>query len=210
MTPPGSSAPNNTIGRLARLPDVFNVTAALLETGIPKNQINQVLWRWKCAGYIQALGNRSDVWFNLIADPVVDQNRKGRAIRMAFPAAMRAGHAVLMRTGVTTQMTHIDYFIRPARSAAGEIEGAQLHERPAVWMRRLQQAGAIRHDGDVPELDPGAALADLWLFDTGSIDLDDIDFEELPAQSLGILSMLGDYVDLSDLTQAMPTGAPRG
>lgn len=91
-----------------------------------------------------------------------------------------------MRHGITTQLAANDYFIRPARSPSATIEGVDLHERPALWIRKLRKMGAVNTGGRVPELDPGAALADLQIFDPDSIDDDDIDWDEMPPQSLAL------------------------
>lgn len=134
--------PSGSIQRLAALPGIFHATDALLRARISGDQLNQVLWRWKTAGYVKALGARSDVWFNLVVDPVMTRERWESAVRLALPASILAGHGVLMRAGITTQMASSDYLIRPARSASAAVEGVALHERPALWIRKLHKVGA--------------------------------------------------------------------
>jgi hypothetical protein len=180
----------NTLGRLAALPSIFNATDALLRTGIAPKQLNQVMWRWKNSGYVRPVGSRADVWFNLVVDPVVSRERWEEAVRMALPEAILAGHGVLMRSGLSTQMSHSDYMIRPARTASASIEGVELHERPAVWVRKLRQAHAVKRTGGLSELDPGAALADLVKFEPDSIDFDEIDWDEMSSESMAIFHKL--------------------
>lgn len=175
--------------RLSKLPSIFNATNALQIADIPKEQLNQVLWRWKKAGFIKSLGDRSDVWFNLVVEPLVSQERWARAVRMALPGAIIAGHSVLMRSGLTTQFTTAEYLIRPPRLAP-TIDGAQTHERPVAWLTALWQAGAVQVEGVLPELDPGAAVADLLAFDSASIDEDEIDWDELSTPSRALYSSL--------------------
>ena len=177
---------SSTTQRLAALPGIFHATDALLRAQIPAAQLNQVLWRWKTAGYVKPLGARADVWFNLVVDPVITRERWEQAVRLALPSAICAGHGVLMRHGITTQLAANDYLIRPARSPSAAIEGVDLHERPALWIRKLRKMGAVNTGGRLPELDPGAALADLQIFDPDSIDDDDIDWDEMPTQSLAL------------------------
>jgi hypothetical protein len=172
----------SSISRLAALPDVFHGTDVLLRCHVPKAQINQLLWRWKNAGHIQSLGERSDAWFNLIKDQDITRTRWERAVRMAMPSAISAGHAVLMQAGLSTQMTSKDYLIRPARSSMAQITGAEVHERPAVWIKHLRRFGAV-HSPDtacgLARLEPGAALLDLLAFEPQSIDEEDIEWDEL-------------------------------
>lgn len=176
-------SPKSTVSRLAALPGIFHATDALLRAAIVPAQLNQVMWRWKNRGYIKPLGARSDVWFNLVVDPVISRQRWEEAVRMALPEAIIAGHGILMRSGLSTQMSNEDYMIRPARSASAAIDGVELHERPALWIRKLRQTHAVTRVGGLAELDAGAALADLLKFDPGSVDADEIDWDELSPTS---------------------------
>lgn len=189
----------STIDRLARLPGIFIPSDALLRAKIPAEQLNQVLWRWKTAGYVKPLGARAEVWFNLVVDPVVTRERWEQAIRRAVPTAILAGHGVLMRSGLTTQLASTDYLIRPARSPAAAIEGVTLHERPALWIRKLRKLGAVKTDRQIPELDPGAALADMLLFDASSIDVDEIDWDEMDADSMALFHALAKDTEIESL-----------
>lgn len=203
------------VERLRLLPDVFNATAALLVTGIPKEQFNQYMWRWQKAGLVQSIGARSDVWINLLATPEPSKETWLKAVRMALPDAIVAGHGVLQRHGLSTQMANRIDMIRPTESAKIEIDGlvrVVLHERPKMWIKTLRRMGAVNEEGGLPELDPGAALVDLLRFDPASIDMDDIDWEELdPAprqKSLQIFDSLAGYAGLDET--ATTTDSPRG
>lgn len=182
--------------RLASLPGIFTASDALLRANVAAGQLNQVLWRWKCAGYVKPLGARSDVWFNLVVDPVITRERWEKALRRALPTAIVAGHGVLMRSGVTTQLSNSDYLIQPARSPSTSIEGVALHERPVLWIRKLRKLRAINTEHRLPELDPGAALADLVAFDPSSIELDEIDWDEMTPESLALFNELLQGVEL--------------
>lgn len=201
-----------SVDRLRLLPDVFNATAALLVTNIPKEQFNQYMWRWQKAGLVQSIGARSDVWINLLASPKPSHETWLKAVRMALPDAIVAGHGVLQRHGLSTQMANRVDMIRPAESARAEIDGVVLHERPKMWIKTLRRMRAVNEEGPLPELDPGAALVDLLRFDPESIDVDDIDWEELPPESRQksqrIFNALADYAGVE---APAPTGeAPRG
>lgn len=191
---PGAADPDPlmsiTTKRLSALPGIFHASDALLRAQIPAEQLNQVLWRWKTSNYIKPLGPRADVWFNLVVDPVVTRERWEQAVKRALPAAILAGHGVLMKSGLSTQLAGNDYLIRPARSATAGVEGAEVHERPAMWIRKLWRAGAVHTESTLPELDPGAALADLLAFDPSTIDLDEIDWGEMPAESQALFDQL--------------------
>ncbi|WP_298705405.1 hypothetical protein [uncultured Variovorax sp.] len=200
------------IDRLRLLPDVFNATSALLVTGIPKEQFNQYMWRWQKAGLVRTIGARSDVWINLLRVPELSHEIRMKAIRMALPDAIVAGHGVLQRHGLSTQMANRIDMIRPVESAKIEIDGVVLHERPKMWIKTLRRVGAVNEDGPLPELDPGAALVDLLRFDPESIDMDDMDWEELlpeaRQQSLQIFNALADYagVEVPAPTRETPRG----
>jgi hypothetical protein len=181
------------IDRLRVLPDVFNATAALLVTNIPKEQFNQYMWRWQKAGLVRSIGARSDVWINLLATPKPSHETWLKAVRMALPDAIVAGHALLQRHGLSTQMANRVDMIRPAQSARAEIDGVVLHERPKMWVKTLRRLRAVNEEGPLPELDPGAALVDLLHFDPDSIDVDDIDWEEMKPESRQIFNALADY-----------------
>lgn len=204
----------STLERMRRLPATFTATDALLLGEIPLDQLNRVLWRWKEAGIIRSLGSRSDIWFNLVVQPEVSRAQWELAVRRALPSAVAGGHSVLMRSGVTTQLSNSDYLIQPANTrTAAAIDGATLAVRPAIWIRRLWQLGAVQV-ANFPELDPGAAIVDLFKFDGGSIHEDDIDWEELSDESLRLYHHLADLVDL-ELESAPPSpvtrdSAPRG
>ncbi|MFM8769729.1 MAG: hypothetical protein ACKOD9_18865 [Rubrivivax sp.] len=176
----------------------------MLSTKIAPEQLNQVLWRWKVAGLIRPVGPRADVWFNLVRDADITRERWEQAVKRALPSAVRAGHPILMSSGLSTQMSSSDYLIRPARSLSAGIDGATLHERPALWMRRLQRVGAIQTCGVLPQLDPGAALADLIRFEPGFDDqIDEIDWDELSEESRQMLLELVSDADVELPRQAL-------
>jgi len=178
---------------LMRLPGIFNATAALQTGEIKEDQFNQVMWRWKTAGLVKPIGERADVWLNLVVDKEETRARWERAVLLALPQVIVAGHGVLMRGGLTTQLASGDYLIRPARSASAKIDQAAVHERSAVWIKRLwKMEGAIDVAGILPQLDPGAALADLLLFDAGSIDVDDIEWDDMSSNSMELYESLFD------------------
>lgn len=174
----------SSIKRLSSLPAIFTANDLLRLTGAPVSQINQMAWRWKTAGLIEPLGSRSEVWFNLVVDRKMTRERWEVAVRMALPLAISAGHTVLMKSGLSTQMTSLEYMIRPPRSAVASIKDVELYERPALWIRKLRSMGAVKCESGLPVLDPGAALADLIVFDAQAVDLNEIDLEELEPDSL--------------------------
>lgn len=182
----------STTTRLAALPSIFRATDALLIARIPKDQLNNTLWRWKEAGYVKTLGPRTDVWFNLVVEPKVSRARWERAFRLAMPEAIFGGHGVLMRSGLSTQMASSEYVLRPPRAVRAEVPGIDFHERPARWMRNLWKLGAVDTSAALPYLDPGAALADLMIFDPKAVADDEIDWDALSPESWGIFEALRD------------------
>lgn len=174
----------SAIKTLTQLPDVFTATAAAQLGKIKDEQFKQVMWRWKVAGLVKPIGDRSNVYINLIVDKEVTRERWERAVQLAMPQSILAGHGVLMRAAVMTQMASLDYLIRPPRTASKPIDQATVQERPLAWMKKLKHTdGAIDSSGILPHLDPGVAIADLLLFDSGAIDPDDIEWHELSERS---------------------------
>lgn len=186
------------VDRLRALPEVFNATAALLVTNIPKEQFNQYMWRWQAAGLVRTIGARSDVWINLLRVSEPSNEIWSQAVRMALPDAIVSGHSLLQRYGLSTQMSNRTDMIRPTESSKTEIDGVALHERPKMWIKTLRRMRAVNEDGALPELDPGAALVDLLRFDPTSIDEDDIDWHalsDLPS-SLELFDVLANYAQI--------------
>jgi hypothetical protein len=64
---------------------------------------------------------------------------------------------------------------------------------------------AVNEEGPLPELDPGAALVDLLRFDPDSIDMDDIDWDEMKTESRQIFNALADYAGV-DVSRPNATG----
>lgn len=182
-----------SVQRLANLPEIFTAHDVIARAAVDPGRIDQLMWRWSMSGLVQSLGGRAEVWFNLVKRGDIDRHRWERAVRMALPQVVVAGHALLMRAGVTTQMSSTEYLLRPARSKSCEVHGAQLHERPAVWMRRLHEAGAIDFSGVLPELRVGAAIADLDVHEPGVID-GDIDWDDIDPEQRALYDHLLDCV----------------
>lgn len=63
-------------------------------------------------------------------------------------------------------------------------------------MRHLLQAGALDNSRILPELDSGAVIVDLLRYDRESLDIDDIDWDELTQESLAIFDALAGDVAL--------------
>lgn len=193
---------------LMKLPGIFNASAALLSGDIKKEQLNQVMWRWKTAGLVKPIGDRADVWLNLVVDKELSRERWERAVKLALPSVIVAGHGVLMRSGVTTQLANGDYLINPARKPSSKIDDAVVHQRSPLWMKKLLRTeGAVDTSGILQQLDPGAALADLLLFDPDSIDVDDIEWDEVSPQSREIFEQL--YPEHESLGEAARDARPR-
>lgn len=149
------------------------------------------LARWKRQGLVHALGGRSDVYFNLVADPNW-HSHLAMAVAIAMPFAMETGVALLSAAGVTTQLTDERHFIVPVRENLYKIDVAVVESRPLAWVKRLEEEKAIPYTGMLVQLPPGAVVADLLLHSPEHrLDPDDLDLGELaPLQRQLLLRLL--------------------
>lgn len=148
------------------------------------------LWLWSRQRLVKPLGGKSDVFFNLVADPSAE-NHVEAAIRRVMPGAVVGPFNVLHDSGVTTQRTgSLQLLVRP-NERRFSIDGAQVETRPPSWWMAIERVKGTDPGGEesLARLLPGAAIADSAM--SGAFDPDDIDFDAVePSERRRAIRML--------------------
>jgi hypothetical protein len=166
--------------RLRELPAVFTGRDLTVRFQWPAVRASNYLVLWRRAGLVRALGGHSDVFMNLVVQPVPDTEA---AARRVLPEATRVGMDVLREAGWTTQVQRLpDVAVLPA-SPRYALTDFQLQTRPARWFERVRP-GLFDPGVGLRRLGPAWALADMidrfsdrrvrhaWLPDADDLDLD--------------------------------------
>lgn len=190
------------ITRLQRLPVIFTGTDFCGTTELSKRTAAQTLWRWSRPAvdgsfqYIQPLGGKSDVYFNLVRDPDAPEKYWEMAVLGVMPGAIMGGHLVLKETGVSTQFSRNQILVSTADSVF-KLNNADVMERRSTWIKQLRSIGLAQtslenpHIGitQLPRLNAGAAIADLVANENWS-DFDEIDEDRLTTDDWNTLKIL--------------------
>lgn len=178
--------------KLGELGPLFEGQHAMQIFGWDSKTTAQYMYLWSKQGLVSPLGGKSDVYFNLVADPNATSHFEA-AVRRAMPGAVIGGHNVLHAAGLTTQRPgEIQLLARPDERKLS-ITGAELETRPHNWWRVMDASAAFDPGSEtaLARLKPGAALADSAL-SAGGLAPDDIDFDAvLPADRRLALRILG-------------------
>lgn len=158
---PSSGKPRlSAIERLQQLPALFRGSEATIRFGWTAKEASQYFFLWKRREFIVPLGGHSEVYANLIVDRTPNWNR---AVVMAMPSAVRVGLDVLRQAGWSTQVP-----VKPAvavREGLGvyTVDPFEVSVRDDEWFATVRSA--IDRRGDLPELPPAWALADMLVAD---------------------------------------------
>jgi hypothetical protein len=182
MSPRTYTSSRDRLLRLGDLGPIFEGQHAMQIFGWSPKTAAHYLWSWAKKGLVKPLGGKSDVFFNLVADPR-SANHVEAAIRRAMPGAVVGTRNVLHAAGVTTQRPgQLHLLVRPDERRLS-IAGASVETRPASWWSIIDAARAIEPGTAevLARLRPGAAVADSAA--SGAFAPDDLDFDELsPAE----------------------------
>lgn len=189
--------------RLGELGSFFEGRHAMQIFNWTSKTAAQYLWTWSRQGLVKPLGGKSDIFFNLVADPRAPDHVEA-AIRRVMPGAVVGFANVLHSAGITTQrpgMLHL--LVRPDERRLS-IEGAEVEPRPPTWWSAVDSAGSVDPGTEetLARLRIGAAVADSAL--SGGLAPDDIDLAEISPterrRALKLLTLLGpDAPHTSDL-----------
>ena len=167
--------------RLNKLPEVFSLNTLASFTGGDTSKASVYINRWKQMGYIDGLGPRIGIYFNLLKNPNAKQEHFMAAIQMLFPDAVMSGASVIHASGWTTQIPQSIEFNILSRRSIPHVDGAQFHLRTKDWFFVCQNQ--ILKDG-FAKLKPEIALADSWKSGSWRPDVDDLDFDQINTHKL--------------------------
>ena len=165
------------------LPAVLSKNDLRRITGQKDGHLRVSINRWVKQDIIKKAGERSGMYYNLVADPIW-RNHVLDAVSRKFPSAMLAGPSVLHAYGLQTQIPSRFHVVVLSKRTLPSMEDVVWMPRPRKWyaentpkdnlfgIRSLSPAQALKDGLDHAHL-PGS-----WV-----PDMDDIDMEELEALS---------------------------
>ncbi len=189
--------------RLAEFGPTFQGAHAMQLFGWRPKTAAQYLWLWSKQGLVKPLGGKSDLFFNLAADPAAG-NRIEAAIRRVMPGAVIGPLNVLNESALTTQRPGTLQLLVRREDRRFSIAAAQVESRPPSWWAAIDRANGIDPGSEesLARLRPGAALADSAA-SPGGFDPDDIDFHAVTPterrRAIKILRMLSPAAGPADL-----------
>lgn len=148
----------SAIVRLQSLPPVFRGSDLTIRFQWTSKTASQYLYLWKRRGLVMGLGGHSDVYINLLTNPVPDW---GRAVMAAMPSAVIIGIEALRQAGWITQVPHRPTVAVNARQRVFSIEPFEIAVRNPRWFEWVNSG--IQNDRalSLPVLRPAWALADM-------------------------------------------------
>jgi hypothetical protein len=147
----------SAINRLNALPEVFTGGELAVLFGWKSGICSTYLASWRKAGLVKSLGGKSDVHMNLLRNPKGDPER---ALRRAYPQAVKVGMDVLREAGWTTQIPSVIDVAVPSGSTLHKLPGFALSTRTAKWFKSVAP-GTERAAQSIDRLQPAWALADM-------------------------------------------------
>lgn len=217
----------SAIQRLRELPVVFSGRELSVRWGWSSSQTSNYLVAWQRAQHVRALGGHSDVYMNLVVQPLANTEQ---ALRFALPQAVFVGAHVLREAGWTTQIVQRPQVAVPAAGPRWTLRDYELSPRSGNWFSRCH-AAIDRHPQAVSRLDAGWALvdmidravsacgrrgaarvADAWLLAPDDLDLEQARSHgatEIALQAFGLAAGLlseSGYGELFDELQARAAG----
>ena len=191
--------------RLAEFGPTFQGAHAMQLFGWRPKTAAHYLWLWSKQGLVKPLGGKSDLFFNLAADPAAE-NRIEAAIRRVMPGAVVGPLNVLNESALTTQRPGTLQLLVRREDRRYSIAAAQVESRPPSWWVAIDLAKGIDPGSEesLARLRPGAALADSAV-SPGGLAPDDIDFIAVTPterrRAMKILRMLSPSAGPADLEQ---------
>lgn len=161
----------------------------LLEPVISKNDLLKItgkkdevlkvsINRWIKQGFLKKAGERTGIYYNLIADKDWENNIVS-AVLMKYPSAILGGPSVLHACGLQTQIPKSLWFYVLESPSIAKMEGVVFLKRERDWFENFKPQHEIYN---VPALSPQQVINDFNQHgskDPWKPDFDDIDIDEL-------------------------------
>lgn len=162
--------------QLDKLPEVFTLSETRRVLGYSTTTAHVTLSRWMRMGLVDALANRSGVYFNLEKNPAARQQHMQLAISKKYPVLRIVGPHVLANYGWTTQIQHylnLVVNIPPVKGSTSLANGYLSvpevnfsYRTKKWWMAALaDQECRDRNKTYIQgfeSVSPGFALVDMW------------------------------------------------
>jgi len=144
--------------RLATLGPVFTAQDLHVRFGWSHGTTQVTLHRWhRRDRLVRPLGGRSEVYFNLLADPNWYAYFE-IGLKLAIPHAITVGQSAYSN-GWISQPPNARHLAVPTNVQLYKIDGCQFHHRRPGWFQAVSNAVQYNQH-TIPELRPGWALAD--------------------------------------------------
>lgn len=171
-----------SLDRLKALPEVFTLATVCGLFGMAPGMASTYIGRWKEAGLVSSLGERTGVHFNLLTAPNAPEDHRNDAIAYLLPGARVVGASALHAAGWTTQIPRSLEIAVPYRRSLPSIPDLQISTRPKMWFASVGRH--ILRDGPIPVLSPAEALADAWKTASWRPDVDELEWDEIDRKAL--------------------------
>lgn len=162
--------------QLDKLPEVFTLSETRRVLGYSTTTAHVTLSRWMRMGLVDALANRSGVYFNLEKNPSARQQHMQLAISKKYPVLRIVGPHVLANYGWTTQIQHylnLVVNIPPVKGSTSLANGYLSvpevdfsYRTKKWWMTALSDREYRDRDKTYIQgfesVSPGFALVDMW------------------------------------------------
>lgn len=171
-----------SLDRLKSLPEVFTLATVCGLFGMTQGMASTYIGRWKEAGLVSSLGERTGVHFNLLTSPNAPEERRNDAIAYLLPGARIVGASALHAAGWTTQIPRSLEIAVPYRRSLPNIPDLQVSTRPKLWFATIGRH--VLREGPIPVLAPAEALADAWRTGSWHPDIDELEWDEIDRSAL--------------------------
>ena len=162
--------------QLDKLPEVFTLSETRRVLGYSTTTAHVTLSRWMKMGLVDALANRSGVYFHLEKNPEAREEHLKLAISKKYPVLRIVGPHVLANYGWTTQIQrYLNLAVNIAPVKSGTSSGNGYLSVPEVdfsyrtkkwWMAALADREARDSKNTFIQgyesVSPGFALVDMW------------------------------------------------
>lgn len=162
--------------QLDKLPEVFTLSETRRVLGYSTTTAHVTLSRWMKMGLVDALANRSGVYFNLEKNPTARQQHMQLAISKKYPVLRIVGPHVLANYGWTTQIQHylnLAVNIPPVKGSTSLANGYLSvpevnfsYRTKKWWMAALDDRDSRDRNKTYIQgfesVSPGFALVDMW------------------------------------------------
>ncbi len=162
--------------QLDKLPEVFTLSETRRVLGYTTTTAHVTLSRWMKMGLVDALANRSGVYFNLEKNPNARQAHMQLAISKKYPVLRIVGPHVLANYGWTTQIQrylNLVVNIPPVKGSTSAANGYLSvpevnfsYRTKKWWLAAMADASARDRNNTYIQgfesVSPGFALVDMW------------------------------------------------